>query len=156
MDKEKFLKDLKYQLRFLTKEAMEEELKKYENIQDYDTKTEDIANEIYQKRGLNIKVKKRTSFLDSVSTIIEEIREKKNIGNILLFFLYSFVLIVFIKIPFIYIRDVVSEMFNILVINSTFNIIWNLLFEILYALTAIFLFIKLIKFKALEYDSNKD
>lgn len=156
MDKEKFLKDLKYQLRFLTKEAMEEELKKYENIQDYDTKTEDIANEIYQKRGLNIKVKKRTSFLDSVSTIIEEIREKKNIGNILLFFLYSFVLIVFIKIPFIYIRDVVSEMFNILVINSTFNIIWNLLFEILYALTAIILFIKLIKFKALEYDSNKD
>ena len=35
MDKEKFLKELKYQLRYLNKETIDEELKNYENLPDY-------------------------------------------------------------------------------------------------------------------------
>ena len=100
MDKERFLKELRYQLRYLNKETIEEELKNYENLQSYDLKPEEIANTIYQKRGLNIKVTKKTSFLDSVSIIINEIRhkDKKVILDIVLFFVYVFILIILIKI----------------------------------------------------------
>ena len=150
MDKEKFLKELKYQLRYLTKEALEEELK---NIQDYNANPEDIANSIYQKRGLNIKVTKKSSFLDSVATIIEAFKDKKNIGNLVLFFLYVFVLIILIKISFIFIRDMISSIFNVIISSEIVYTIWNLTFELLYAVTAILIFIRFIKNKAQEYEN---
>ena len=94
MDKEKFLKELKYQLRYLNNKAKDEELKNYENLQDYNLKPEEEANKIYQKRGLNIKVTKKTSFLDAVSTIIEIIKtkNKKSVLDIVLFFIYMFIM----------------------------------------------------------------
>ena len=156
MDKEKFLKELKYQLRYLNKEAQEEEIKNYENLQDYNLKAEDIANEIYKKRGLNLKVRKKTSFLDSVSIIIEEIKskDKKIVIDLVLFFLYMFVLIILIKIPFIYVRDIISSIFSVIGSNDIIYTIWNLLFELLYAITAILIFIKMIKNKALGYENT--
>lgn len=156
MDKEKFLKELKYQLRYLNKEVQEEELKNYENLQDYNLKAEDIANEIYKKRGLNLKVRKKTSFLDSVSIIIEEIKskDKKILIDLLLFFLYMFVLIILIKIPFIYVRDIISSIFSVIGSNDIIYTIWNLLFELLYAITAILIFIKMIKNKAIGYENT--
>lgn len=156
MNKEKFIKELKYQLRYLNKETQEEELKNYETLDDYNNlKPEEIANSIYQKRGLNIKVAKKTSFLDSVSTIIEAIKskDKKVLINLLLFFLYAFLLIILIKIPFIYVRDTISTIFSVLVTNNIISTIWNLAFELLYAITAILLFIKLIKTKAKDYEN---
>ena len=76
MDKEKFLKELKYQLRYLNKETIEEEIKNYENLSDYNIKPEEEANKIYQKRGLNVKVTKKTSLFDAVSIIIDAIKCK--------------------------------------------------------------------------------
>ena len=155
MDKEKFLKELKYQLRYLNKETKQEELKKYENLEEYNLKPEEEANKIYQNRGLNIKVTKKTSFLDSVSTIINAIKSKnkKFRTDILLFFIYMFILIILIKIPFIYIRDTISTIFSVLVTNDLLYTIWNLSFELLYALTAILIFIKMIKNKARDYEN---
>lgn len=155
MNKEKFLKELNYQLRYLNKETKEEELQNYENLQDYNLKPEEIANSIYQKRGLNIKVTKKTSFLDSVSVIINAARkkEKKIILDIILFFIYVFILIILIKIPFIYIRDTISTIFSVLINNDLLYTIWNLAFELLYALTAILIFIKFIKNKAKDYEN---
>ena len=156
MNKEQFLKELKYQLRYLNKKAQEEELKNYENLQDYNLKTEDIANSIYEKRGLNFKVSKKTTFLDSVSMIIDKLRskDKKVIIDLLLFFLYLFILIILIKIPFIYVRDIVSSIFSVINNNDIFYTIWNLSFELLYALTAILIFIKMIKNKASGYETS--
>ncbi len=155
MNKEKFLKELKYQLRYLNKETKQEELKKYENLEEYNLKPEEEANKIYQNRGLNIKVTKKTSFLDSVSTIINAIKSKnkKFRTDILLFFIYMFILIILIKIPFIYIRDTISTIFSVLVTNDLLYTIWNLSFELLYALTAILIFIKMIKNKARDYEN---
>ena len=155
MNKEKFLKELKYQLRYLNKETKQEELKKYENLEEYNLKPEEEANKIYQNRGLNIKVTKKTSFLDSVSTIINAIKSKnkKFRTDILLFFIYMFILIILIKIPFIYIRDTISTIFSVLVTNDLLYTIWNLSFELLYALTAILIFIKIIKNKAKDYEN---
>ena len=143
MDKEKFLKELKYQLRYLNNTTKEEELKNYENLQDYNLKPEEEANKIYQKRGLNIKVTKKTSFLDAVSTIIDIIKtkNKKSVLDIVLFFIYMFILIILIKIPFIYVRDIISTIFGVLITNNILGTIWNLAFELLYALTAILIFI---------------
>ena len=155
MNKEKFLKELKYQLRYLNKETKQEELKKYENLEEYNLKPEEEANKIYQNRGLNIKVTKKTSFLDSVSTIINAIKSKnkKFRTDILLFFIYMFILIILIKIPFIYIRDTISTIFSVLVTNDLLYTIWNLSFELLYALTAILIFIKMFKNKAKDYEN---
>lgn len=156
MDKDKFLKELKYQLRYLNKESQEEEIKNYENREDYNLKPEEEANKIYQKRGLNIKVTKKTSFLDSVSIIINAAREKnkKVLIDLLLFFLYVFILVILIKIPFIYIRDTISTMFSIVVSTEVLYTIWNLSFELLYAITAILIFIKFIKTKAKDYENT--
>ena len=156
MDKEKFLKELKYQLRYLNKESQEEELKNYENRKDYNLKPEEEANKIYQKRGLNIKVTKKTSFLDSVSIIIDAARkkDKKVLIDLLLFFFYVFILVILIKIPFIYIRDTISTMFSIVVSTEVLYTIWNLAFELLYAITAIIIFIKFIKTKAKDYENT--
>lgn len=154
MNKEKFLKELTYQLRYLNTETKKEELKNYENLNDYNLKPEEEANKIYQKRGLNIKVTKKTSFLDSISTIIDIIRtkNKKSVIDVFLFFIYMFILIILIKIPFIYVRDTISTIFSVLVTNDILYTIWNLAFELLYALTAILIFIKMIKNKAKEYE----
>lgn len=156
MDKDKFLKELKYQLRYLNKESQEEELKQYENLGEYNLKPEEEANKIYQKRGLNIKVTKKTSFLDSVSTIINAARrkDKKVLIDLLLFFLYVFILVILIKIPFIYMRDTISTMFSIVVSTEALYIIWNLAFELLYAIAAILIFIRFIKTKARDYEDT--
>ena len=155
MDKEKFLKELKYQLRYLNKETIDEELKNYENLPDYNLKPEDEANKIYQKRGLNVKVTKKTSLFDAISKIIDAIKSKnkKIITDLVLFFVYIFILIILIKIPFIYIRDTISSFFSFLLINDILYTIWSLAFELLYAITAILIFIHLIKNKAKDYEN---
>ncbi len=155
MDKEKFLKELKYQLRYLNKETIEEEIKNYENLSDYNIKPEEEANKIYQKRGLNVKVTKKTSLFDAVSIIIDAIKckDKKIITDLILFFVYIFILIILIKIPFIYIRDTISSIFSVLVSNDILYTIWSLTFELLYAITAILIFIRLIKNKAKDYEN---
>ena len=151
MKKEEFLKELKYQLRYLNKNIQEEELKSYENLENYNLKPEEIANSIYQKRGLT----KKTSLFDSISTIIDALKSKnkKILLDLLFFFLYMFILIILIKIPFIYVRDIISTFFNVLVSNDTLYVIWNLTFELLYAITAILIFIKFIKNKAKDYEN---
>ena len=155
MDKEKFLKELKYQLRYLNKETIEEEIKNYENLSEYNIKPEEEANKIYQKRGLNVKVTKKTSLFDAVSIIIDAIKckDKKIITDLILFFVYIFILIILIKIPFIYIRDTISSIFSVLVSNDILYTIWSLTFELLYAITAILIFIRLIKNKAKDYEN---
>ena len=155
MDKEKFLKELKYQLRYLNKETIDEELKNYENLPDYNLKPEDEANKIYQKRGLNVKVTKKTSLFDAISKIIDAIKSKnkKIITDLVLFFVYIFILIILIKIPFIYIRDTISSIFSVLVNNDILYTILSLAFELLYAITAILIFIHLIKNKAKDYEN---
>ena len=155
MDKEKFLKELKYQLRYLNKETIEEEIKNYENLSDYNIKPEEEANKIYQKRGLNVKVTKKTSLFDAVSIIIDAIKckDKKIITDLIIFFVYIFILIILIKIPFIYIRDTISSIFSVLVSNDILYTIWSLTFELLYAITAILIFIRLIKNKAKDYEN---
>lgn len=155
MNKEEFLKSLTKNLKYLNPSLKDAEIEKFQNMTDYnDLDPIEEANKIYERNGINIKVTK--SFLNSLSTIIEVFssNDSKNIGQLLLFFLYLFFLIIIIKIPFIYVRDMISTIFGIFQ-NDNANVIWNLTIEALYAITTIIVFIRLIKNKAYNIEHNK-
>ncbi len=154
MNKETFLKELNHHLNKLTNDAKKEELKKYENLKNYNLNPTEEANKIYKERGIKYTVTKNIKLLDAASILINELRSnnKDKIKNILLFFLYLIFILIFIKIPFIYVRDIITSLFSPIFANENYYILWNLLFEILYALTTILIFIKLIKNKALNLE----
>lgn len=156
MNKETFLKALEKNLKYLNNELKRAELAKYEDLNSYDIDPVVEANNIYERLGLSIKVSKKTNFFDSVAVIINELQSKnqKSISNILLFFLYLLFLLIAIKIPFIYVRDIISNIFNTIFSNDTAYMLWNLLFELLYAITTIIVFIKLINNKAKELEKD--
>jgi len=85
---------------------------------------------------------------------IEIEKRKEIIKNLIFFFLYLLFLIIIIKIPFIYIRDMVNNLFNALFTTELSYTIWNVFIEILYAITTILIFIRIIKKKALELEKN--
>ncbi len=157
MNKEAFLKELNRHLGKLTDEAKKEELKNYNNLKNYDLNPVEEANKIYQKRGLKYTVNKNIKLLDAASILIDELRSnnKEKTINVILFFLYLIILLILIKIPFIYVRDIIASLFNPVFINNNYYTLWNLLFEILYAITTIIVFINLIKNKALDLEKNE-
>ena len=158
MNKEEFLKELSNYLKKLTDEAREEELKKYANLKNYNLNPLEEANKIYASRGIKYEINKNISFYNAVETFINTMRSKdpKKIQNLIFFFIYLFLLLIFIKIPFIYVRDIISSLLNpIFASNPNLDLIWGVIIEILYAITTIILFIKLIKNKALEYEKNE-
>jgi len=156
MTKETFLKELSKNLKYLKPNLRKETLKKYENLPNYNLDPLEEANKIYASLNINFKIYKNIKFFDALNIIINKVQEnKKNLSNILLFFLYAFFLIILLKIPFIYVRDMLSTLFHNLS-NDSIYIVWSLFIELIYALTSIFFLIKLIKKKAnlLEEDMN--
>ena len=91
------------------------------------------------------------TLFNSVNIIINKLqsKDKKIILNIVKFFLYLLFLLIIIKMPFIYIRDLISTLFASSFTKESY-VIWNLSFELIYAITTIIVFIKLIKKKAQE------
>lgn len=159
MTKEQFLKELEHNLKYLTKKVRIEELNNYQNITNYnDLNPIIIANEIYQKRGMKITIYDKIKFLDAVNILISNLqsKDKDKLKNVLLFFLYMFILVILIKIPFIYVRDIISNIFNDIFKNDNIYTIWALSFELIYAITAIIIFIKMIKNKALKLEKDTD
>lgn len=159
MTKEQFLKELEHNLKYLTKKVRIEELKNYQNVTNYnDLNPIIIANEIYQKRGMKITIYDKIKFLDAVNILISNLqsKDKDKLKNVLLFFLYMFILVILIKIPFIYVRDIISNIFNDIFKNDNIYTIWALSFELIYAITAIIIFIKMIKNKALKLEKDTD
>lgn len=156
MTKEEFLKALRKNLKWLSKQEREEELVYYENRDNYDLDPIIIANEIYQRKGLKISLVKKIKFLDAVNILINSLqsKNKEKLKKVLLFFLYIFFLIIIIKIPFIYIRDMISNIFIDTFKNNSTYTLWALSLELLYALTAILIFIRMIKKKAIELEKE--
>ncbi len=156
MNKETFLKELEKNLRYLSPEAKEEEIKKYRNIEDYSNfdpiKT---ANTIYENRGINIKISTKTIFINSIKTIIDVINEKdkKKITDLIIFFVFLIFLTIIIKIPFIFVSEILYAFFSNLLSSNTATIIWNLIFDILYIITALIILINTINKKAQELEN---
>ena len=146
MDKNQFLKKLKKNLRFLSKPMQNEQLEYYENLDNYDLDPDDEANKIYKKLNYNIKV-----FNISFKDALLNIKESGDWIKIGLFFLYLLLLVILIKVPFIYIRDIgVSIMENRVDINKYYGLI-NLIVDILYSVFTIIIFVRLIKKKGYQF-----
>ncbi len=156
MTKEEFLIELEKNLKYLKKRIRKEELQKYEAINCKDLDPVKEANKIYENHNTNIRITKNIKFFDAIKTIINifEKKEKDEIKNIILFFLSTFFIIIIIKIPFIYVRDMVSNIFSSLTSTDSVYNLWYLLFELLYAITAIIIFIKKIKKRVLEIEKK--
>ena len=95
MNKEEFLKELKKNLRYLPKAERENTLTIYESKDNYQNLDPiEIANNIYQEKKLNYIIRPKIKFLDALNIIVNRLKtkDKDSIINIVLFFLYNFVL----------------------------------------------------------------
>ena len=148
-----YQKKLEHYLRYLRKQEREEELAKYQNINEK-TDLVELANNIYAQNGLKTRILREIKFTEAINIMIDKTREnKKDITKkMLLFILYILFLIIIIKVPFIYTRDITSNLFNELINTDKKIMIWNLIFEALYSITTILILIRLIKKKALEIE----
>ena len=157
MNKEQFLKELNKNLNHLSKKARKEELKEYENLSSYDLDPITEANKIYNKRGIVYTVKENISLFNAASILTNKLQsqDKESIKNILLFFLYLIFLLIIIKIPFIYVRDTIATLFNKIITDQNYGI-YGLVFELVYALTTILIYIRLIKNKALDLEKKNN
>ena len=152
MSKEDFLKKLNKYLKYLKNSERKEELKKYYNLSDYNLNPIEEANKIYAAKNIKIKLHEEISFITAINEIIEIIKSKnkKAIIDILIYILYIFLIIIIVKIPFIYTRDMILNLFNNIFNNDIAYLLWNLIIEIVYAISGIIIFINLLKNKIIK------
>lgn len=162
MNRKEFLRALRKNLSFLTKEEMEKEILIYINKIDGSKESdanviksfgsmEDIVKEICVKHDLNYKtirkgkdswLKKFYNELIELSTILKKSDGKKRI-RILLDVLLLIVIACILKIPFIFIRDLGDRLFEIFSNNDIRVLaIWGLSIEIFYVIIALTFFIR--------------
>lgn len=152
MIKEEFMSKLEKNLRALPPKERMEELDYYKNQEIFNYDPLEEANKIYEKRSMYKYIKKPIKLLDAATTITNELqkKDKERLKNILLFFLSTLLIVIIIKVPFIYLRDMVSNLFNDMFKNENAYTIWYFIIEIIYAITGINICISKIKQKAIE------
>lgn len=155
MNKNKFIKELNKNLYYLKKKERLEELKKYENLESYDLDPAEIANQIYINKGLTYRITNNIKFTDSIRIIIDSFKEKEKLKKVLLFFLKILIIIIFLDIPFIYIRDMIITLFTEVFTNDKNYMILKLTTEAFYAITTISIIISQFKKKAYELKNAK-
>ena len=155
MDKETFLKKLKKNLKYLSGKEKKEQLVYYDNLDDYNLDPIEEANKIYERMGIKAKIMD-ISLKDGIMNIIEALRskDKDKIISVVLFFLYLLLLIIVIKIPFIYIRDIPVSIFSDFFKNDNHYYLYVFILDIIYAITTILIFIRLIKDKGYKLKNN--
>ena len=164
MDKLSFINFLEDKLYYLVENIRNEEIEKYsrvidnyvsmgqseENAVESFGDPEDLVKAIYLSHGLDYKklfTAKlsgrgiKNSFKNFFSIITGN--DKKKLRNALFNFLYIIVLIILLKIVFIFVRDLGSSMFADFVSSNKVGKIYDLSFEILYVLVALIVFIKM-------------
>lgn len=164
MNKKDFLSFLEEKLYYLVDNVRSEEIKKYESVIDNYTnmgqaeevaiasfgEPEDLVKAIYLSHGLDYKklstgntsLKGVKGSFKNFYTIITG-NDKKKVRNAILSFLYIILLIILLKIVFIFIRDMGSQIFSDMFTNRTFSKVYDISFEVLYVLVAIIVFFKM-------------
>ncbi len=161
MNRKTFIKQLRSHLKFLDKKALEEEVLYYINKIDASKKPDEeviksfgtmdhLVLEVCKRRGIESpSVPKKESFLVqfyhdlvNLGTFLKNCEGKKR-GKILLDLLILLMLTCFLKIPFIFIRDlgdqVIDSLFNY---NLTFFALWGLAIEVCYVVFALNYFVR--------------
>lgn len=152
MNKDEFLNKLNKNLKYLNKKDRKELLEQYKNEDTTNLNPIEEANKIYKERNLKYKIKDFDKFIPSVETIINN----SKIIDIILFLIYCIILVILLKIPFIYVRDMISNIFYVLNTNTNYHTIWGLIIEGLYAISSFIVVIYQIEYKAYKIkESNK-
>lgn len=145
------INELEKELKYLTKEALETELKNNKNkLENKDANVKNIAKEIYLNRGLDINKLNRnitSNLINDISVFFNSFKgkDKTTKRKMIIDIVYLIILIILIKIPFDLVRDIGYEYIEMLSTNNIFYTLWNLAFLLLYTLTAICTFIVLVK-----------
>lgn len=150
MTKDEFLKQLKKNLKYLKKKEQQIYLENYQNLENYNLDPAEIANQIYIDNNLPYRITYNIKLRDAILIITDKIKEKNIRKNIIFFFLKLFLLSIVIEIPFLYVREMISTMFNETFIIEQNYFILKLVIELIYAITTIIMIISLLKKKAYE------
>ena len=144
-------KRLEKELKFLTKEALLEELESHKEILLQEKiNIKQIADNIYQKRGIDIKKLNRNLTSNLINDLTNAFAGFKNKDKtikrkMIIDIIYLVLLIILVKIPFDLVRDIGYEYIEMLSTNNLYYTLWNLAFLILYTITAICTFIVLVR-----------
>lgn len=164
MNKREFIIFLEEKLYYLVDNIKNEEIKKYENVIDSYVMMgqseenaiasfgdpSDLVKAIYLSHGLDYKKLfggklsskgLKNSFKNFYSIITGN--DKKKLKNALLSFLYIILLIILLKVVFIFVRDMGNQFFSDIFGNGLASKIYDISFEVLYILVAIIVFFKM-------------
>ena len=142
------IKRLRKELKYLTEEEIDKEIANYKDIKAKDIKN--VAKKIYLSRGIDY----QKLNINIISELINEItsiynifkkQDKKGKINIILNIVYTIILLILMKVPFILVRDIGYDYLRILSTNKILFVLWNLIFLVLYTVTAFCAFIVLIR-----------
>ena len=164
MNKKDFLNYLDSKLTYLVESEKNKEIEKYSSVIDNYVSmgqteedaissfgnVDDLVKAVYLSRGLdyNKLIDQKTSlkgFKGALKNFIKEIQseDKKKARNAILFMLYMVLLIIFLKVIFILIRDNGEGLFSGIFSGKYFSKIYYIIFELLYIVTSIIVFMKM-------------
>lgn len=144
------IKKLEKELKYLTKDAIIEEVNKNKDrLVKEDVRV--IANDIYLSRGLDITKLKRnvtSNLISDLGLVFNNFKNKdKKIKNSMIIdIVFDILLLILLKIPFDLVRDLGYEYFDILALNETYYILYNLGCLLLYTVVLICTTIVVIKY----------
>lgn len=136
------LEKLEKELRFLIEVERKKELAVYEKSLADNVKVEDIAREIYQKRGIDYS-KLHNGIFDNLESNITEFgslfknKDSSIRKKMIIDIIYIVIIVVFMKVPFDLIRDIGYDYIELLSTNNTIFILWRLAFLLLYTIVLI-------------------
>ena len=148
--KDERIKRLEDELKYLVKEERKKEIELYTHELENNANVKNIAKEIYAKRGIDYK-KLNQGFINNIMDTLETFsnifrnKDAKTRNKMILELLYIVLVLALVKLPFDLIRDIGYDYIKILTTNNAIEVIWNLVFLLLYTLTLVCLFIILIK-----------
>lgn len=163
MNKEEYLRKLSKELVFLTKDEYAKEIDCYKKYFDADhakkisiEKTieslgspKELSKKIYLKRGIDSSKLKRNfinNIINSVTDVVNAFKNKKNDKKkMIIDLIYIFLLIILIKLPFNLVRDIGLSYIKIITPGSIYDVLWSLLFLLIYTITSLCVFIVLIR-----------
>ena len=164
MNKDAFVKYLSDKLYYLVDNEKEKEIYSYVSVIDNSVamgqneedavasfgSVDDLVTAIYLSHGLDYKKiysgkVSGKSIISSFKNFFNEIthKDRKVAFNAILYFIYIVFLIILLNIVFIFVRDIGLQVFSDITKYRIAEKIYSVSFNVLYAITAIILFIKL-------------
>ncbi len=149
--KEENIKKLEKELKYLLKEERDKEITKYEFLlANENINIKGLAEKIYYERGIDYK-KLQTGLFNNLSSTFNTFssliksKDPQTRKKMIFELIYIVLVLSLIKLPFDFIRDIGYNYLDILGANHTIDLIWQLIFLILYTITLIVCLVMFIK-----------